>query len=105
MGLRKKTEASEAKKEFQGAKITWENKKEGSLLAMFNASFSGLTIYGCKLFEKKDGSNFVAMPQNKGSDGKWYNVVYVNEDIAAMLCDWACKAYESQDGIYEHASK
>ena len=100
MGVSKKK--SEKKEVKDGVKITWENKKDGACLAMFNVTFSGTTIYGCKLFEKKDGTNFVAMPQQKGTDGKYYNVVFVSEDLATMICDWACKAYESESGVYEH---
>ena len=85
-----------------GAKITWRNNKDGSLLALFNVTFSGITIYGCKLFISKDGEkNFVSMPQEKSGDN-YYNVVYVNNDIMSMICDWACKAYEADNGIYEH---
>ena len=105
MAVTKKATKAKKTEVKDGAKITWRAEGDGNLLAMFNATFSGITIYGCKLFVTKDGEkNFVSMPERRGSDGKYYKEVYVNEDISTMLTDWACKAYETDNGLYEHAS-
>ena len=98
--LNKDKKKEETKRITEGVKITWENKKDGAVKCLFNVNFSGITIYGCKLIEKKDGETFVSMPQVKGNDGKYYSTVFVSDDIAAMIDDWACNAYESDDGIY-----
>lgn len=103
--MAQKIERKTQKKKFEGykdgVKITWRNPKEDdALLALLTATVSGITVYGCKLFEKKDGSTFVAMPSQKNGD-KYYNIVYMNEDLLDMLNDWAVSAYNSDNGVFE----
>lgn len=43
----------------------------------FDLHFTGITIYGCRVVELTKG-DFIAFPQRKGSDGKYYSHVYVN---------------------------
>lgn len=65
------------------------NKQEGKIIAVkrakefdwgisFDVIVNDVTIYGCKLIQKKDSDEmFVAFPARKGTDGKYYNYAYV----------------------------
>lgn len=47
-----------------------------------------VTIYGCRLIEKKEGGVFVSFPSRKGKDGKYYNIAYVKlteEDVKSIV--------------------
>lgn len=50
--------------------------KKGDLV-FFTAVINGVTIYNCRVATGKNG-DFISFPQYKGSDGKWYNNVYVS---------------------------
>ena len=53
----------------------------------FNLVINGVTIYGCRCVEGKNG-DFIAFPSKKGNDGKYYNHVYValsDEDSKKIL--------------------
>lgn len=53
----------------------------------FNLVINGVTIYGCRCVEGKNG-DFIAFPSKKGNDGKYYNHVYValsEEDAKKIL--------------------
>ena len=41
----------------------------------FDITLNGIKIYGCTVVEGKKG-DFISMPSRKGSDGKWYSIVY-----------------------------
>lgn len=43
---------------------------------LFNMIVNGVTIYGCKVVEGKNG-DFVSFPQTKDKNGKYWNVAYV----------------------------
>ena len=60
--------------------------KNGDLV-FFTLALNGVTIYNCRVATGKNG-DFISFPQYKGSDGKYYNNVYVvlsDEDTAAIL--------------------
>ncbi len=60
--------------------------KNGDLV-FFTLALNGVTIYNCRVATGKNG-DFISFPQYKGSDGKYYNNVYVSlaeEDSAAIL--------------------
>ena len=60
--------------------------KSGDLL-FFTLMINGVTIYNCRVATGKNG-DFISFPQYKGSDGKYYNNVYVvlsDEDSAKIL--------------------
>lgn len=42
----------------------------------FALTVNDITIYGCNVVEGKNG-DFISFPSYKGSDGKYYNHVYV----------------------------
>lgn len=50
--------------------------KNGDLV-FFTAVINGVVIYNCRVATGKNG-DFISFPQYKGSDGKWYNNVYVS---------------------------
>lgn len=98
--IERKTQTKKFEGYKDGVKITWRNQNEDSLLALMTVTVSGITVYGCKLFEKKDGSTFVAMPSQKSGD-KYYNIVFMSADLLEMLNDWAVSAYNSDNGVFE----
>lgn len=49
--------------------------KNGDLV-FFTAVINGVVIYNCRVATGKNG-DFISYPQYKGSDGKYYNNVYV----------------------------
>lgn len=48
----------------------------------FDVVINGVTIYGCRVIEGKEG-DFVSFPSHKGKDDKYYNHVYVKLDDEA----------------------
>ena len=60
--------------------------KNGDLV-FFTAILNGIAIYNCRVATGKNG-DFISFPQYKGSDGKYYNNVYValsDEDSKKVL--------------------
>lgn len=59
----------------------------------FTLILNGVAINNCKVGISKDGEEFIALPSNKGKDGKFYSIVYFrfsNEDqndILNMVAD------------------
>lgn len=45
---------------------------------VFSIELEGISLYGLKLVETKDGKRFISMAQTKGRDGKYYNNYYIN---------------------------
>ena len=56
------------------AKVTRANQVNDTVF--FDMEVNGVTIYGCKVVEGKNG-DFVSFPSHKGKDGKYYNHAYV----------------------------
>lgn len=46
---------------------------------VFDLEVNGVTIYGCRVVEGKNG-DFISFPQRKGSDGKYYAIAYFPMD-------------------------
>lgn len=60
--------------------------KNGDLV-FFTLTINDITIYNCRVATGKNG-DFISFPQYKGSDGKYYNNVYValtDEDSAHII--------------------
>lgn len=56
---------------------------KGNLKAIFNVILTTpdnvkITIYNLRLMVNKNGFYFVGMPAKKGTDEKWYNIVYLD---------------------------
>ena len=82
MGRRNKSKENE-KKSPVISDIKVLRAKEYKETTFFDLEVNGVKIYGCRFMEGKNG-NFVAFPSKKGSDGKYYNHVYVELDEAMV---------------------
>lgn len=57
----------------------------------FSLWIDGITIHGCKYLEYTDKNgkeaNFISLPQNKGKDEKYYNIVYfpIDSDLLSRI--------------------
>ena len=56
------------------AKVTRANQVGETVY--FDVIINGVTIYGCKVVEGKNG-DFISFPSHKGKDDKYYNYVYI----------------------------
>ena len=59
------------------AKVTRANQVND--VVFFDVEINGVTIYGCKVVEGKNG-DFVSFPSHKGKDGKYYNHAWIKLD-------------------------
>lgn len=62
-------------------------KSNKSTVVFFDMVLNGVSIYGCRVVEGKNG-DFIAFPSTKAKDGKYYNVCYAdfsNEDSKMIL--------------------
>lgn len=67
------------------AKVTRANQVNDTVF--FDVVINGVTIYGCKVIEGKNG-DFISFPSHKGKDGKYYNHAWVklsDDDSAAIV--------------------
>ena len=73
------------------------NKKDSSLKAYVAVVLDEkLLLKGIKVVEGKDGL-FVAMPQQQGIDGKWYETVtFLTSEAKEALQEAVLKAYEAK---------
>lgn len=66
---------------------------------VFSVELEGVSLYGMRLVENKNGECFISMAQTKGKDGKYYNNYFINlsdkqkEDIIKIVLDNAKKIY------------
>lgn len=58
----------------------------------FNMTVDGFVqVYGCRIYDGKDGKPFISFPARKGNDGKFWNHVYMKlseeqtEEIAKQV--------------------
>lgn len=79
----KKSNKKVESKEVETLEVTdWEvlqarETKNG--FVFFNLKLNGITIYGCKVIEGKDG-DFISFPSYKGTDDRYYSHVYARLD-------------------------
>lgn len=55
----------------------------------FDLELNGITIFGCRVVESSKG-DFIAMPQRKGNDGKYYSYVWAklsDQDTKDILAE------------------
>lgn len=57
--------------------------KEYKDTVFFDVNINGVSIYGCRYVEGKNG-DFVSFPSYKGSDGKYYSHAYIKLDEATV---------------------
>lgn len=56
-------------------------------MVLFTLVLNGVKVYSCRVATGKNG-DFISMPQTKGSNGQYYNVVYAplsDEDTKTIL--------------------
>ncbi len=72
----------------------------GNIKAFANVRFGGcLTVRGVKVVKGKNGV-FVSLPSNPGKDGRWFNVVEVDDDMKHELESKVLDSYEREtDGV------
>ncbi len=70
--------------------------KNGDLV-FFTLNINGVTIYNCRVATGKNG-DFISFPQYKGSNGTYYNNVYVaiSDEDSAKILDEIQKAIDNQ---------
>lgn len=86
-------ESNEAKREYECVVTRAKEIKEGTV--SFDMEVNGVKVYGCWYKEgtNKDGKDYqiVDLPQEKGSDGKYYSIAWfpmskeVRENIIEQL--------------------
>lgn len=60
---------------------------------VFGVELEGVSLYGMRLVENKNGERFISMAQTKGKDGKYYYNYFINlsdkqkEDIIKIVLD------------------
>lgn len=66
------------------AEVTRANQVNDTVF--FDVVINGITIYGCKVVEGKNG-DFISFPSHKGKDGKYYNHAYIklSDEAAADI--------------------
>lgn len=86
----KKAEATEREfieiREHEVKNVRVVEGKNGDVV-FFTLMINGVTIYNCRVATGKNG-DFISFPQYKGSNGTYYNNVYVSisdEDSAKIL--------------------
>lgn len=67
-------------------------------LVFFTLVLNDVTIYNCRVATGKNG-DFISFPQYKGSDGKYYNNVYValSDEDEAQIIDAVQKAIDGEE--------
>jgi len=67
---------------------------DSKMKAFVDVSIGGFIVTGLRILEGKKGL-FLGMPQEKGKDGKWYNVFYPKTPEARQeLSDLVLAAYQ-----------
>ena len=93
---KKQTKKEEAERERTFAEIREHevsnvrviDTKKGDMV-LFTLAVNGVTIYNCRVATGKNG-DFISFPQYKGSNGNYYNNVYVaisDEDSKKILAE------------------
>lgn len=66
-------------------------------LVTFTLSCRGFAFYNMRLFEKKEGGYFITVPQDKGTNGAYYNkyAVYLSEEDEKALIEYLLEAVKN----------
>ena len=82
---------------LKGMKVSNVRRLSDTVIA-FSLLGNGLGLYNLKVVDGARGK-FVAVPQNKGADGKWYNqyAVYLSEDDQKKVIKKVEESLESDD--------
>lgn len=68
----------------------------GTNTACFTLQLDGIALYNMRVVQRADGKFFIAPPQTKGKDGKWYNqyAVYLDEAGEQRIIELVLKELE-----------
>lgn len=75
-------------REFEVKNVRVVDGKNGDVV-FFTLTINGVTIYNCRVATGKNG-DFISFPQYKGTNGTYYNNVYVSlsdDDANKILAD------------------
>ncbi len=66
-------------------------------LVTFTLSCRGFAFYNMRMFEKKDGGYFITVPQDRGTNGAYYNkyAVYLSEKDEKALIEYLIKVVKN----------
>lgn len=94
MGLKKTyNDSINVKKTYNGSINVKNVRVLSDNCIVFSVELEGISLYGLKLVETKDGKRFIFMAQTKGQDKKYYNNYYINlsnerkEEIMKIVVD------------------
>ena len=73
--MKKPNETTEAENDIDVMSFEVSGVRQYKNTVFFNLKLNGVQVYGCTVVEGKKG-DFISMPSRKGSDGKWYSIVY-----------------------------
>ena len=73
--MKKPNETTEAENDIDVMSFEVSGVRQYKKTVFFNLKLNGVQVYGCTVVEGKKG-DFISMPSRKGSDGKWYSIVY-----------------------------
>lgn len=70
-----------------GATVT--NVRQGQYSTTFTLKCKGFSLYNLRVVKRKDGGYFIAPPNHKGSNDKYYSdyALYLTDDDTARLLD------------------
>lgn len=91
MAIKKAAKAEDKKATAYNVEVKRAKELENGTI-MFDMEVNGVMVYGCsyKVLTRKDnGEEFakVGFPSRKGSDDRWYNIVYfkIDDDIIERI--------------------
>lgn len=66
-------------------------------MVTFTLSCRGFAFYNMRLFEKKEGGYFITVPQDKGTNGAYYNkyAVYLSKEDEKALIEYLLEAVKN----------
>lgn len=80
-----------------GATVT--NVRQGKYSITFTLKCKGFSLYNLRVAERKDGGYFIAPPNHKGSNDKYYSdyALYLTDDDTERLLDMVEAALNEED--------
>ena len=68
------SETKATEKKVVDHEVTVERAKEHEGMFFIDLTVNGVTIYGCRFLQSKEGNWFVAFPSRKDGDKYWHHV-------------------------------
>lgn len=75
--------------DLKAAGATVTNVQQGKYSITFTLKCKGFSLYNLRVVERKDGGYFIAPPNHKGSNDKYYSdyALYLSDDDTDRLLD------------------